>query len=313
MCGLVGVFGKVNKQAESLFQCLLIVDVLRGPHSTGVAVVNADRQRPATIKGVLSPYDLFCHPSYRKAVEPDVSLLLGHNRFATMGEVTADNAHPFRHGHITMAHNGTLDSYRQLPGFSQFETDSETICHAISKEGIVDTWAKLNGAAALTWWDNRKKTMNFIRNTKRPLWFAHSKDKKLLIWASESWMIRQCADRVKLHLDTNEHGISCWSPNEHQHFSATIDKDGEVLLANEKLEGFSWAHHHGHGTTVLGNNQPNQNNRGVLRLVGVETKDEDDQDYVPKHLTDKNITLAQFPSHDRRTALTGRFVRAHDN
>ena len=41
MCGLVGVLGNITHKEEKAFHELLIVDVLRGKHSTGVAMVSA--------------------------------------------------------------------------------------------------------------------------------------------------------------------------------------------------------------------------------------------------------------------------------
>ena len=42
MCGIVAVVGGIFKKEVATFHDLLVVDSLRGPHSTGVYVVRGD-------------------------------------------------------------------------------------------------------------------------------------------------------------------------------------------------------------------------------------------------------------------------------
>src|SRR3546814_15559864 len=108
---------------------MLQVDVIRGMDSTGVAAVR--KKHIAVVKDTLLPQYLMSTKQYDKHIDNlDNFCLIGHNRFATKGKVDATNAHPFKHGHITLAHNGTLRSMWDLPDHANFQTDSEAITYA---------------------------------------------------------------------------------------------------------------------------------------------------------------------------------------
>jgi len=236
MCGLVGFMGDPSQKHQDAFEDMLNMDVIRGPHSTGVVAVSQDRVF-MTKKAVLPP-DLMYSERYIENVDRRTYsnfLLMGHNRWATTGAVNNRNAHPFQHGHITLMHNGTLQwpiDYRQ-----KFETDSEGIAYSLQQnEDPQDTWSELFGAAALVWWDSRKKTLNAIRNDERPLWFCPTKDNKSLFWSSEPWMLKAACARRNVEIDVN----SCFQPLEDELYSFSWNKkDSKVTFENKRLKSSS--------------------------------------------------------------------------
>lgn len=162
---------------------MLDFDRLRGDHSTGVCAIfkpyNGDWAVRTAKEAV--PGDIFV----RSKVWEDVSsmtskagvgsvyrqmpkAIFGHNRYATRGEVNARNAHPFHHGKIILAHNGTLTNQGLLPDSKMFEVDSENIAYSIDKIGFEETLKKLCGAFTLIWLNTEEKTINIIRNEQRP-------------------------------------------------------------------------------------------------------------------------------------------------
>lgn len=189
MCGLVGVAGKVTVSEESAFKLMLALDTVRGEDSTGMLSVSTTGSTNV-LKEVCNGFEIRGHRKFSSFFAGSFVALMGHNRAATRGKVTRFNAHPFEIGNIIGAHNGTLISQYNLKDGSQFDVDSEAIFNHINSEGIVDLARKCNGAFALTWYDKSTRTMNFLRNDERTLYFALSEDGKTIFWASEPWIFQ---------------------------------------------------------------------------------------------------------------------------
>lgn len=197
MCGIVGVIGNLYKPHIDAFSDLLYIDTWRGQDSTGVMSFNKYTGEVSVLKKAIPGYDFIGLKHFDKVVSISSDVIIGHNRAATKGAITADNAHPFVHGPITGVHNGTLfaNSKHALEGNEEtFDTDSEAIFYALSKvphtaEGVREVVSKLDGSYTLVWFDKRDYSVNFIRNAERPLHFTIAKDGASMIFASEAIMI----------------------------------------------------------------------------------------------------------------------------
>lgn len=214
MCGLVGIIGPCEIPHIHMFRFMLAFDVVRGEDSTGVAFkkVFTGSRKPevylAKAEGI--PYNLYRrNPELfenngvvRKAVTERIDFLMGHNRSATIGGQSRMNAHPFAHKHIIGCHNGTISTglhnltvvKNELKG----ETDSEKIFNALSNgQSLDEIMSKLNGAAALTWFDMRDNTFHIYRNKERPLHYVESHIGDNVAYASEPWMLEQAIAKSK--------------------------------------------------------------------------------------------------------------------
>lgn len=212
MCGLVGVVGKIAKKENAAFRDLLMVDVIRGPHSTGIAA-QPRNSAPKLFKKALLPQDLFqmkpCENLFNDYGFHKI--LMGHNRWATVGGVNSANAHPFEMETLIGAHNGTLRQQSLLPDHTQFKVDSENIFHAFETIGVQDTVKKLNGAYALTWFEKNDDCMHFLRNNDRTLFYCFAADDKTLFYASESWMLEGVLARNGIE----HNGVIAFEPGWH--------------------------------------------------------------------------------------------------
>lgn len=195
ICGLVGIAGEITSKDEKAFRTLLILDTLRGEHSTGVAAVRKNDNEIYMAKQVGPAFELLDSKRYDKALSGFNHVLIGHNRYATVGSVNKANAHPFEFEHVVGAHNGTLTERYNLHESRQFTTDSEALYNHINEFGIEDAIKHCRGAYALTWFDRRDKTMNFLRNKERTLYVTLSESGKSVYWASEKWMLEVALSR----------------------------------------------------------------------------------------------------------------------
>lgn len=200
---------------EKVFKFLLYLDVLRGEHSTGAMIASKSSQNaeaPAFVEVVktLGPAtSLFeKHGKFQGKAsltsKSQILCLLGHNRYATQGGISEETAHPFEFGEVVGAHNGTVSkqSLSSLHEASLYEVDSQRIySHLGQGHPITDVWKVADGAMALTWFNKNDEKLRLIRNGQRTLYTTQTKDKKILLWASESWMLTVACGLSKVEIE----------------------------------------------------------------------------------------------------------------
>ncbi len=223
MCGIISIFSDekaFNHNMEKLITNMLWIDTIRGDHSTGLLYEGLDG--PEMFKRAMPGTD-FVQLQRTRAILRDIEktpYLVGHNRAATRGALTTDNAHPFQFDHITGVHNGTLTSYHNLsPVGASHQVDSQHLYHGIAEEGAAAIIPQLQGAFNLIWHDASDNTMHLCKNGDRPYTFAKVKGKDTLIGASEKLMLKWLMNR---HLQDIEY---CWQPKEHMEYVWTVEDD----------------------------------------------------------------------------------------
>ena len=187
MCGIVGIAGDTNVALKDAFKDMLLVNQVRGRDSTGIFTLRGDDVHVAKTLGV--PEYLFDTKSFDSALTGCPKIMAGHCRSKTVGENTRNNAHPYEFDNIVGMHNGTLRNYYSWKSYDHKRTDSYALYASINDRGLEETFADLDpsGAWALVWYDKNNRTLNFLRNAERPLWFTWTKNKRAILWASEPW------------------------------------------------------------------------------------------------------------------------------
>jgi len=190
MCGLIGMISRKDFgfgfKDKAIFEQLLFSDTLRGVDSTGIFGVNKYGNLLAhkTAAPASNALRTATFQEFLGKIYTDYKIVMGHNRAATRGATTDENAHPFVEDNICLIHNGTLTSHKQL---ADKEVDSHAICHSLAVKGYEETFKNINGAFALIWYDADTKKLYMARNKERPLHMVMTDD--TFYFASELKML----------------------------------------------------------------------------------------------------------------------------
>ncbi|MGF3553933.1 MAG: glutamine--fructose-6-phosphate transaminase (isomerizing) [Thermoplasmatota archaeon] len=155
MCGIVGYNG-FRDADKILIDCLKKLEY-RGYDSAGIGVIGKKLQIFKDV-GEISKLE-------KKIPHIEGCIGISHTRWATMGAVTKENAHPHLSSNkkIAVIHNGIIENYKKLreelekQGVKfRSQTDSEIIAHLIEKNyngnlenAVFQTLKKLKGSYAI--------------------------------------------------------------------------------------------------------------------------------------------------------------------
>lgn len=206
MCGIIGTFTSRKYgfflQDKQFFSDLLIVNSLRGAHSTGMFGGKLDEQAQYA-KSVGDPYTFLENPATQPIlnnITKSFHYVVGHGRHATKGEIKGEFAHPFQERHITMVHNGTVRQ-SDLVDVNKYVSDSKAISIALANNPPEDVFSDINGAYAIVWHDKNKETLSLVRNKERPLALAVNYKENQVYFASEKNMLVLAAFRNNISFD----------------------------------------------------------------------------------------------------------------
>lgn len=205
MCGIVGVLSSAGMAVpdDKFITQGLLVDQLRGDHSTGVMYGSKDdHSHNSYLKHSVPGHDFIEHKKFGDIIKSshNYGFMVGHNRYATAGALTPQNAHPFMRGHILMVHNGGLAyGWKHDYAAAKAEVDSDALAWKMSQvDDPKEVLESVDGAYALVWHNARDGLIRMARNSERPLWLCYNSTKSKLYFGSEKFMLLWLMDRNKI-------------------------------------------------------------------------------------------------------------------
>jgi len=198
MCGLGGGYNPngMKKAHKKIATELLYVAGLRGLDSTG-AIIGFNRgDKPTkfrTLHTVYSPGHLVDTFEYWNCCQKDLTMIVGHARAATIGNVDLDNCQPCHTGDTILTHNGTINTL-SLEATARKMSDSRILTEMVDKEGLYSALQQCQGGAwAIVSVDTDLQTISFVRNDKRTLYMVDYEN--TLFWSSEEGMLDMVLQR----------------------------------------------------------------------------------------------------------------------
>lgn len=235
MCGIVGVTtGMLSSREAEIFEDLMVVSNLRGATGAGVAGI-AESGTHYHCKTIHDGIAIQRSKAYNQMTSfvgvNKCNTLIGHTRAPTRGgtEITAVHPHTSEDNRIIGVHNGTMNSVAGQT-LTWKDSDSKALIQSIATQGIRKTIETSSGAYAIVWYDSDERTLNFIRNSQRPLWFAKVAGGYTMYWASE----RAFLELVLRRKSFASQSITYIELPENTHVTFDLTKRGEIAPVREE-------------------------------------------------------------------------------
>jgi len=180
MCGIYGFFGRAPKNERrklaELMLKLAVVTLERGRHSTGYYARSDEHEY---YEKNAEPANTFYRNSelFVDAIKSSF-MFVGHNRAASVGAITTENAHPFIGDNFVGVVNGTFSKIFDIMSDVAFdkiegETDSEAIIHEFDRHKTVNIpFLKKLKVYSIVLADRNSDKLYFMRDPQRPLVIA---------------------------------------------------------------------------------------------------------------------------------------------
>ncbi len=207
MCGLFGFFGLELDQAKraDLLRSLARKAQARGTDSFGLVYLRDGKTMARKGLGPVSGWLANKRKEVRKVAAS--SLVLGHTRAASHGDVVLRNAHPFKVGGFFGAHNGGISNAPGLMTAARNvpigETDSEeALCFLADNNMSPEAFAAVQGSWAWSIVDKEGTRLLLARNPYSPLSVA--KVGRGVIWHSIAAALGASLESIGVHADVQE-------------------------------------------------------------------------------------------------------------
>lgn len=225
MCGIWGAFSRtrLDYDDKKYLKYAMIAGTVRGMDGTGVIEVQTNGETQYAKKAVTGSE--MCRDFYNPDSIPvsganGVKSLIGHNRAATVGNISDETSHPFISKNIIGVHNGTLDTgwAADLGVRRNTPVDSMGLFKSIAAYGIKETIKNAHGAIAIVYHDMDTDTTYIYRNTERVLHYLERNGTTYI--ASEAKMCEWLVEKAEAGFYSNYGTVNTWDSDTATMFKA---------------------------------------------------------------------------------------------
>lgn len=170
MCGIYGFSTKKPKKYQNIVKALGYAMEERGTHSSGISIDKT------VFRIVGSSHNLYRSKNVIQRLKEPAKTVIGHTRFATIGAITIENAHPIIYPKVIGVHNGHVSNYQSCgydPG--TFSVDSQAVFKLLSdhENDYKTVFKKVYGQINLAWTYGDKL---YLVKHQNPLFYAVTTD-----------------------------------------------------------------------------------------------------------------------------------------
>lgn len=238
MCGIYGCItrkdAKLSTQEQdkrnAVLRGLSVAMQKRGKDSTGIAGITDDKV--SIYKKAISATEFVDTRGFNAVLKKNHDIVIGHTRFATIGDINDKNSHPFKFGNIVGVHNGHVSNYYNIN--TDIEVDSEAIFYLLEKynNDYKQAFEELYGDFAIAWFDTNRPNRLFLVSEDNPISLIYIHEIKTYFFASEQFPLEAI---IGTHFNMTKH--KSWTPEKSKVY--TIDTKMQVKKEAVKFKTYS--------------------------------------------------------------------------
>ena len=203
MCGIFSIYSNEIIKPSYFVNSLKELEY-RGYDSAGVAFFQKGNLNILKTTSKIKDLEL------KLKNKPNISMIIGHTRWATHGKPSINNCHPHEYKDIVIVHNGIVENYDELKSSSilrrhkfKSDTDTEILAHLVfyylKKEGsLVKSVTKvgklIKGSNAFLCVNKKMPNLLVAYKDKTPLYFGIKKNNEYL-FSSDTNAMRNDLDK----------------------------------------------------------------------------------------------------------------------
>lgn len=206
MCGLFGFVRQTKTEfyTREYLQNFTLAGTMRGAESVGYYFGASDMGQieKFPVSGAAIAYSKVM--PQLATLASNSTVLIGHHRASTHGEISTTNCHPFQRSAngrtIIGAHNGVIGGFNRTESDLKFSVDSDWVMYKLAELGD-EAFKLFDGAFALAYVDVTAGNLVLTCNDLRPMCYAYVAKKNAMLYASEWGMLHCVASRNDIDLE----------------------------------------------------------------------------------------------------------------